>query len=226
MSDGDAILRSVLLHPEDDAPRLVYADWLQEQGDEWRAKFIRHAIDIARNPDALYTNELRAVLKGLANAHGDTWFPMPFRTCREVQAARRRAVLGGCCNRFADNQACDCLSSAGDYGLDRGFVTSVTLPAQAFMGHAAALFAKHPITAVVLQDRDSWPSNRCGIGEHHWGQDANWGPSRPPCSLPLPLCERLGLSDPLYIVYPTAKAAMVALSDACVAHGRTQAGLE
>lgn len=32
MSDGDALLRAILLRPDDDAARLVYADWLDENG--------------------------------------------------------------------------------------------------------------------------------------------------------------------------------------------------
>lgn len=32
---------AILAAPDDDAPRLIYADWLQEHGDEARAEFIR-----------------------------------------------------------------------------------------------------------------------------------------------------------------------------------------
>jgi uncharacterized protein (TIGR02996 family) len=31
-------LRYILANPEDDAPRLVYADWLEEHGDGARAR--------------------------------------------------------------------------------------------------------------------------------------------------------------------------------------------
>jgi uncharacterized protein (TIGR02996 family) len=33
MSDEAAFLNAILANPEDDAPRLVYADWLEERGD-------------------------------------------------------------------------------------------------------------------------------------------------------------------------------------------------
>src|SRR5215472_4772822 len=33
MSDEAAFLNAILANPEDNAPRLVYADWLEEQGD-------------------------------------------------------------------------------------------------------------------------------------------------------------------------------------------------
>src|SRR4051794_26810457 len=41
MSHDDAFLQSIIESPEDDAPRLVYADWLEERGDAARAEFIR-----------------------------------------------------------------------------------------------------------------------------------------------------------------------------------------
>ena len=45
---GDHLLRAVLCQPEEDTPRLVYADWLEENGDPDRAEFIRTEIQVAR----------------------------------------------------------------------------------------------------------------------------------------------------------------------------------
>ena len=50
MSDGDALYRSVLAAPADDAPRLVYADWLDDHGDPERAEFIRLQVASANAP--------------------------------------------------------------------------------------------------------------------------------------------------------------------------------
>jgi uncharacterized protein (TIGR02996 family) len=41
VTDADALLRAIVRHPEDDTPRLVYADWLQENGREEEGEFIR-----------------------------------------------------------------------------------------------------------------------------------------------------------------------------------------
>ena len=41
MSDRDALLAAILAHPDDDTPRLVYADWLDEHDEPDRAEFIR-----------------------------------------------------------------------------------------------------------------------------------------------------------------------------------------
>jgi uncharacterized protein (TIGR02996 family) len=45
------LLRAVFAHPEDDAPRLAYADWLDESGGEpERAALIRVQCELARLP--------------------------------------------------------------------------------------------------------------------------------------------------------------------------------
>ena len=51
MTDAGTLLRAVLAQPEDEAVRLVYADWLEEQGDP-RAEFIRLQIALAHSSPA------------------------------------------------------------------------------------------------------------------------------------------------------------------------------
>ena len=46
----DALFQAVLASPHDDAVRLVYADWLDEQGDAPRAEFIRLQIELSQAP--------------------------------------------------------------------------------------------------------------------------------------------------------------------------------
>jgi uncharacterized protein (TIGR02996 family) len=52
MNDGDSLLAVILANPDDDTPRLVYADWLQEHGDEDRAEFIRFQCGHAGHDEA------------------------------------------------------------------------------------------------------------------------------------------------------------------------------
>ncbi len=47
MTDNEALLRAILDNPDDDAPRLVYADWLEEQGDP-RGEFICTQITLTQ----------------------------------------------------------------------------------------------------------------------------------------------------------------------------------
>ena len=61
MSDRAAFLQAIIAAPEDDGLRLVYADWLDEQGseaDSARAQFIRLQIEASRlsaNEERLFT---------------------------------------------------------------------------------------------------------------------------------------------------------------------------
>lgn len=41
MTDRDALYRAIIAHPDDDTPRLVYADWLQENDRPEEAEFVR-----------------------------------------------------------------------------------------------------------------------------------------------------------------------------------------
>src|SRR5262249_53512138 len=48
MSDEKALLAAIWANPHEDAARLVYADWLQENGQPERAEFIRVQCELAQ----------------------------------------------------------------------------------------------------------------------------------------------------------------------------------
>jgi uncharacterized protein (TIGR02996 family) len=48
MSQSEAFLQAIIEAPNDDVPRLVFADWLDDHGDADRAEFIRLQIELAR----------------------------------------------------------------------------------------------------------------------------------------------------------------------------------
>ncbi len=50
MSYKEAFLQAIVENPDDDTPRLIYADWLEEYGDLHRAEFIRVQCELARLP--------------------------------------------------------------------------------------------------------------------------------------------------------------------------------
>ena len=70
-----ALHDAVLAAPDDDAPRLVYADWLLERGDP-RGELIATQIALAANPDDA---ALGARERELMTAHRETWIA-PSRT--------------------------------------------------------------------------------------------------------------------------------------------------
>ncbi len=77
-----ALWAAIRANPADDTPRLVYADWLQEHGDEARAEFIRVQCALARiGPDRRKHRKERPTLEArqqkLLRAHYE--WAAPFR---------------------------------------------------------------------------------------------------------------------------------------------------
>jgi uncharacterized protein (TIGR02996 family) len=76
MSGGlpQAFLDAIVANIDDDTPRLVYADWLEEQGDSARAEFIRVQVERARIP-AWDAAQVRLGLREqeLLKRHGERW---------------------------------------------------------------------------------------------------------------------------------------------------------
>jgi uncharacterized protein (TIGR02996 family) len=70
----EGFLREICDHPDDDTPRLVYADWLEEQGLAERAEFIRAQIHMTRvsSGSRRYATLRRRALQLLAE-HGAAW---------------------------------------------------------------------------------------------------------------------------------------------------------
>lgn len=51
MNDGQALYQTICENPDEDTPRLVYADWLEEQGEDEYARYIRTSISLRNPPD-------------------------------------------------------------------------------------------------------------------------------------------------------------------------------
>jgi uncharacterized protein (TIGR02996 family) len=78
MSDEAALLLAIHAEPDDDTPRLVYADWLDEHGDPERAGFIRLQVERARAfPPGALEPKLSAREMGLLRKHARAWFEPP-----------------------------------------------------------------------------------------------------------------------------------------------------
>src|SRR5438477_12296826 len=67
-------LMAILADPDADAPRLAYADWLEEDGDADRAEFIRVQCALASMPENERAfHPLRPREAELLREHGETW---------------------------------------------------------------------------------------------------------------------------------------------------------
>lgn len=120
MLNHDTFLAAVCANPDDDAPRLVYADWLEEHGDSARAEFIRLQIEMAHLPKHSDKREqLDSRQKRLFSSHRKQW-AAPFK------------------------------GIADRYEFTGGFVTSVTMPAERFDAVAETLFRLAPLRWVTF----------------------------------------------------------------------------
>ena len=77
-ADERALIQAVIAAPDDDTPRMVYADWLDEHGRPERAEFIRVDCELARLADNEPGRQARAEALWerrveLIEAHYRTW---------------------------------------------------------------------------------------------------------------------------------------------------------
>lgn len=137
MTEHDTLLQGVLDKPDDDFPRLAYADWLDEAGLPERAEIIRiqialHRIPLSerteRNPAAL---PLLAREKYLTQQYLKQWLE-PFRK-------RGQPLMS--------------LSTHGQFR--RGFLEVVWMPATEFLKRGHRLFEVAPVVELrITRARD------------------------------------------------------------------------
>src|SRR5438270_6904246 len=74
MTTEAAFLSDICDRPEDDTPRLVYADWLDEHGRPERAELIRVQCELAKLPeDGPSRDDLEEREARLLWEHGERW---------------------------------------------------------------------------------------------------------------------------------------------------------
>jgi uncharacterized protein (TIGR02996 family) len=128
--DGIAFMRRIVEDPHDDVVRLVFADWLEERGEELRAEFIRLSIELANS-----------------DARQEKW--------RSKQERYERIRLHHQFDWLAQEGLAEWENrySRRNYGaFGRGFVEELILPFDAFGMSAANIFENHPITTVIVRD--------------------------------------------------------------------------
>src|SRR5438067_6215579 len=76
MPTEEAFIQAIVADAEGDAPRLIYADWLDEQGESERAEFIRVQIALARmDEDDERRPELEVRERELQRRQWEEWEP-------------------------------------------------------------------------------------------------------------------------------------------------------
>ncbi len=152
MSDRDALLAAILAHPDEDTPRLAFADYLDEHGDAPRAEFIRVQIELVR------LREAEADLPEHFGRYYSTSLPAywrrPHDTPERVALLKREAELLDAHDsewrkglpKYADNAV-----TGADVRFRRGFVGHATVPVGKFMKEPAGLWGSHPVESILLR---------------------------------------------------------------------------
>ncbi len=120
MNDGDALRRAILDHPDEDTPRLIYADWLEENRDPERAAFIRAQIEYSRSePHSSQARAARDRFVALAPKNLEKW-------ARGIE------------------------DLVTDWQFERGFISNVTAEPVELVRNADALFDSEPVQGLRL----------------------------------------------------------------------------
>jgi uncharacterized protein (TIGR02996 family) len=120
MTDA-AFIQAIRDEPHDDVPRLVYADYLEDEGRSLRAELIRIQCELSRGVrDRSRELELLTRMRELVVDHRPEWL--------------------GPLARFTPPAI-----------FERGFVETAIVPAGGFVKDAAAIFAAHPISRLILR---------------------------------------------------------------------------
>lgn len=155
-NEGDRLLQGILEDPDSDERRLVYADWLEENGQEERAEFIRVQVELGKGgPDCTYgcprPDCKRCCLRG--------------RERELLGLYDWRKYISAGWRKFA-SPAVEVIPTGGHYydhlRLYRGFVYFVRCTAVSWLTHAGTITSQHPVEEVTLTTLPD------AIAHHSW----------------------------------------------------------
>lgn len=218
VTEGELLFRAVLLNPYEDAPRLVYADWLDENAssdlDRERAQLIRLAIAARRNVPEITHPGRRLARDGLV-------FRLIMKVCGSEPTEVKR-LLGRCV-------------------WDRGYVSQVCVTVTELTEVAPVLFARHPIVGVSVIGRSArvdlstvgfaWLPSADAAENERFGMSESlncpsvWTEGTAPHVLPFALYDLTERGRDQNVA-PDNHTANEWLDRAAVRYGRIKAGLE
>jgi uncharacterized protein (TIGR02996 family) len=133
----EAFLEDIVAHPEDDAPRLIYADWLDDHGQPDRAEFIRLQVRQARAGDD--PKHALARQDELLARHEGTW---------RSELPKLQGVTW-------------------DEHFSRGFVESAFVESvEVFLAQAEAMFAAAPVRSLRIGRIDTFGARALARAPH------------------------------------------------------------
>lgn len=184
MTEHRPFIDAIIASPADDLPRLVYADFLEEQGQIPAAEFIRQQC----------VGEHLVVPMSLGSPAIESLFGRGWQTnCKCVTNKTGSYIYRG----YHKNLQL--------VKYTRGFASEIRCALADWMTHGPTIVREHPIEQVEISDREPWGVggrwywNK--VGSFHWASDL---------LIPQELC---WWDDYLSPPYRTAESAHAALSE-------------
>ncbi len=145
MTPHAAFLQAIRKAPDDDVPRLIYADWLEEHGQTDRAEFIRIQCRMPHLPETSAERDVPAErMVELLRRNWSAW------------VGPLRQIVGPKCDRYGEDWLREEYYSEGLTRFRRGFVNRLALDAKGFLSNADALLGLVPLRHLSL-----WGAGNC-----------------------------------------------------------------
>lgn len=205
------LLSEVLLNPDEDMPRLIYADFLEEFGNESevrRAEFIRFQHEVPNSYCtcvAVYEGAFKKCpackqmvkMNRILSRYGDLWLAevgVPPPTPKAIGVMGRTTIYR------------------------RGFVDEIEVDMEWFDHKQVVknLFQNHPVSKVTIRGKDPGGYNNVGWygGRLKKPLDAD--------DVPIEIWDKLnGRRQNYWMWYDTRELALKDLSDGCILYGRS-----
>lgn len=197
LSDVTPELVDILGSGEDDTPRLIYADWLQDHGEPERAEFIRVQVELhgpRRQWEAIQREGCKACHNRklvLSRGAGGQMMPGPCGRCDDLEyyvysrVEKEADFLRWLCREdysgplgLPNHETMEVVSEGLIvFGLDmelkfrRGFIAEVHAPLAVLEKHLPALVREHPIERVRAVDKEPI---RYGAETDLWPEHWTW----------------------------------------------------
>jgi uncharacterized protein (TIGR02996 family) len=215
----ETFLADILANPEDDTPRLVYADWLDEHGAEERADLIRVQCELGPRP-------LVHICSYSSPCHRCSLLQRQYQLlAKEYQLLAKDSLYPakglGLIPRQYRPEWVPSLQDAlpwdmGGWTWRRGFVEEIACTCQAWLKHGPLWIGEYPLMEVRLLGREPvlclpdcwcWARHSTSLEEAHF----------------VPDCLAFAVTPMLHeVTYPTEDLAHEALSRACLKWAREE----
>jgi uncharacterized protein (TIGR02996 family) len=220
MNERQAFLDHIIDNPEDDVARLVFADWLEEHGEEERAEFIRIQCALAEKEREAMDRDLKKVRslqrqekfllqKIHKKVEGFEW----------TNAGWWSWPLGSMDNEYQER-------------FHRGFIDTVVCDLESWIKYSKILLQTNPIQTITITDKEP----------HHDPEQQKWmwirsGAAQeiPKFSLYILPQDIFDFLDPIYVrpfkensqvrwadQYPSEEIAIHDLNQACIQWARNE----